>query len=70
MRQIAKAVAHVDAVDGVEAYKGTRVDVVVHFTRESGVMSLRKEWLENWRDDFEIVDYNRGEHSWMQLKAK
>jgi len=70
MKQIAQAANTVDTVSFVEQYKGDRADIVVHFEHEHGVQELRTEWLKNHRDDFEIVDYNQGENSWMQLKAK
>mgnify|MGYP000093600268 CR=1 FL=1 len=70
MRQIAQAANKVDAVSFVEKYKGPRADVVIHFDHKHGVQDFRTEWLKNHRDDFEIIDYQKCENSWMQVKDK
>jgi len=45
-------------------------DLVVYFDNQNGPQALRTEWLKNYRDDFEIVDYQATEQAaWMQLKA-
>ena len=71
MKAIAQAVNNVEGVENVEQVKDNYADVVVTFEHPHQVQSMRVEWLENWRDEFEIVGHNKHEeNSWMQFKAK
>ena len=70
MREMAQAVNAVDSASGVDEVQSNYADLVVYFDNQNGPQALRTEWLKNYRDDFEIVDYQATEQAaWMQLKA-
>ena len=71
MREIAQAVNENKHVKNVDAVKGDFADYVVHFSHEHGIQDLRTEWLKNYRDDFELGDYQKnGDSSWIHVSTK